>query len=909
MNNPLKRHLSNVSYLYKLDWKRIFHNKLTLFFVVALFILPSLYAWFNIEALWDPYSNTGDIPIAVYSDDKTVEVMGKRVNVGDELIDNLKKNHKIGWRFVKSKEALDQGVKTGKYYAGIYLPSDFTKNLTSFIKGDIKKPVIEYRVNQKINAIAPKITDKGAGTIQSTIADQFINVVSDTLLKVFNEVGFQLDKNLISINKIKSQILYVDEHMSEFDDYTKEIVALNTKMPELKEKLNKANKFMEYIPEVNDVGEKVKMVNAMIPQIEKGGKLILELQKDIPQIENAGRQLNMIDNDFGEVQSIMDDSINEAKKVIGIIQNAQEVIPEVKNMAEEVNSTLPEIKDGIRAVQNALPDVAKSAEVGLNLVKILSQDIADFTQAIINSNIIGDIETNRPVIQKDLSALSGKIDSIIGMLNSQKHLLNTLNKELGNKGMSQKIDQINNSINQLTKLKSLVNEAINNAPALDTQGMERILNQINSTAKEVNLLVSRIDVNGIYADINNMLDEFDEILGSAKSISNTIIDDNIIGRVDSVLSDTVHIINRTIDILEKYQKEMPSIKNEIHTANVLLNDNMNLIIGAINESASIYTNDFPNIKSKLGQATKFIDNDLPGVEADLQKTLKLANEKFPDVEKAVSMADTLIKEDWPGIKRGIHKAANAIKRGEKEVDMGELIKLLKSDAKEESDFISNPVKLDQKDIYPIPNYGSASTPFYTVLCLWVGALLLSSLTTTDYYIEEEDQKRFSKREIFTARLLTYLTIATCQAFIVSMGNLHLLHVYSANPVAHVLLCMYVGAVFTIIIYVLAALFDNLGKGIAVIILVLSISGGGGNFPIQMSGPFFRWINPMLPFTYACNLIRETIGGIYKPTVVYTMTVLAIFAVSFLIFGYLIYPLIKDKIKAIASMAHEGHFLH
>lgn len=301
MNNPLKRHLSNVSYLYKLDWKRIFHNKLTLFFVVALFILPSLYAWFNIEALWDPYSNTGDIPIAVYSDDKTVEVMGKRVNVGDELIDNLKKNHKIGWRFVKSKEALDQGVKTGKYYAGIYLPSDFTKNLTSFIKGDIKKPVIEYRVNQKINAIAPKITDKGAGTIQSTIADQFINVVSDTLLKVFNEVGFQLDKNLISINKIKSQILYVDEHMSEFDDYTKEIVALNTKMPELKEKLNKANKFMEYIPEVNDVGEKVKMVNAMIPQIEKGGKLILELQKDIPQIENAGRQLNMIDNDFGEV--------------------------------------------------------------------------------------------------------------------------------------------------------------------------------------------------------------------------------------------------------------------------------------------------------------------------------------------------------------------------------------------------------------------------------------------------------------------------------------------------------------------------------------------------------------------------------------------------------------------------------
>src|SRR5699024_5381353 len=110
------------------------------------------------------------------------------------------------------------------------------------------------------------------------------------------------------------------------------------------------------------------------------------------------------------------------------------------------------------------------------------------------------------------------------------------------------------------------------------------------------------------------------------------------------------------------------------------------------------------------------------------------------------------------------------------------------------------------------------------------ALLLSSVATTDVYLEKEDKDKYSKREQFSARLLSFLTIGLFQGLIVSLGNLFLLHVYTVEPVLSVVFALVVALSFMAVVYMLAALFGNLGKGIAIIILVLSISGGGGNYP-------------------------------------------------------------------------------
>ncbi len=84
------KHIKNTGKLFILDWKRIFKNPIAIFLVIALMFIPSLYAWFNIKALWDPYANTSQLPIAVYSDDRTEKFQDKSINIGDEVLKNLK---------------------------------------------------------------------------------------------------------------------------------------------------------------------------------------------------------------------------------------------------------------------------------------------------------------------------------------------------------------------------------------------------------------------------------------------------------------------------------------------------------------------------------------------------------------------------------------------------------------------------------------------------------------------------------------------------------------------------------------------------------------------------------------------------------------------------------------------------
>src|SRR5699024_12623012 len=145
------------------------------------------------------------------------------------------------------------------------------------------------------------------------------------------------------------------------------------------------------------------------------------------------------------------------------------------------------------------------------------------------------------------------------------------------------------------------------------------------------------------------------------------------------------------------------------------------------------------------KVTFFVQRDIAKTDNDLVKTMDKANEKFPEVETVVNTADDLISYDWANIKSGVHTAADAIRRGQEDIDLNELIKMLKSDVEQESDFIANPVEMSQTDIYPIPNYGSASTPFYTALCLWVGGLLLASMAYTEFYLYKEQQEKYTKK--------------------------------------------------------------------------------------------------------------------------------------------------------------------
>lgn len=159
------------------DLKSIFKSKAAVLIIAGLCILPSLYAWINIQASWNPYANTGNLPIAVTNNDEGAVFNGKEINVGNQIVEELKNSKSINWIIIDSWQG-NYGLNQGKYYALIEIPNNFSKSLASLTTVTPNKPDIIYKVNEKLNAIASKITNAATLQLADNVKSNFVATVT-----------------------------------------------------------------------------------------------------------------------------------------------------------------------------------------------------------------------------------------------------------------------------------------------------------------------------------------------------------------------------------------------------------------------------------------------------------------------------------------------------------------------------------------------------------------------------------------------------------------------------------------------------------------------------------------------------------------------------------------------------------
>ncbi|AKV55712.1 YhgE/Pip domain-containing protein [Bifidobacterium actinocoloniiforme] len=235
--------MRNVLAIVRRDALRLLRVPAAWVIMFGLVFIPPLYAWFNVLGFWNPYGNTLNIRVAVVNEDKGAnsEIMGK-VNLGGQIVSQLKSNKQLGWQFVDRDEALDQ-VKSGRSYAAIIIPRDFSKQLSSVVTDGSARPQLQYYVNEKANAIATKVTDTGAATVDKQVNNTFVSTVSkvvssavDTTNENLNQAskaaGNQAESDLAAlqgnINKARSTISDVSGQLSQVPNQTQQArIALN----------------------------------------------------------------------------------------------------------------------------------------------------------------------------------------------------------------------------------------------------------------------------------------------------------------------------------------------------------------------------------------------------------------------------------------------------------------------------------------------------------------------------------------------------------------------------------------------------------------------------------------------------------------------------------------------------------
>lgn len=710
--------MKNIFKIYKKDIKDIFTNKVLLVIILGLTVLPSLYAWFNIKASWDPYGSTKNISVAIVNNDKGTEIRSKDINVGDELVKKLKENDNLGWKFVDKADAIN-GVKKGTYYASVEIPESFSKDLTSLTSDEVKKGKIVYTVNEKINAIAPKITDKGASTIQNEVNQTVVKTVSQIIFEVSNNLGIELENQLPKLSNLESELIDVQ---SKFKDI-------------------------------------YKTVNLASDATDKVQDLAKELKKDVPLITSTISNTKKLASD---VKVFLQDSKGSLDKVAPVIKEDLQIVSKVSSSA---SSNISSIIDAINNGADNIPQLIDSLSSKLSTLSSTSNTVLDF---------LNKLNAIKP---------GGPLENAISSLQS-----------------------INNSLNNATNALNAIKGQIAN-------GEKPSLDKLNSILKVVN------DVNQISTSILNNFDS------------------KIVNPINNIFEESFNTANEVISVLDKAQAKLPQVEDILNT------------------------------------------------------TISLSDSAKDNI--------SFIRKKLPIAKSTIDELVNAMKKINSSDDVNELISLLKSDAIKRAEFLKQPVELVTDKLYPVANYGAGMTPFYTVLSLWVGVLLLMSLLSANVH---GDYKPF---EIYFGRGLTFLTIAIIQAFIVSAGDLYILNVKVIDPLSFVLLSMFTSIVFTAIVYSLVSIFGNVGKAIGVILLVIQVAASGGTFPIQVTPPFFQYVNPFLPFTYAISALRETVGGIYKPVLIKDIYVLIVFLIIPIILTILFKGIINKYTKPITDKFNES----
>ena len=710
--------------IFKSDIKEIFRKVNTWIIIIGLIFLPSMYAWPNILSSWDPYSHTNNIKVAVISEDEGATVEGKNVNLGESLITNLKGNKNLDWQFVSSKQQAENGVKIGDFYASIVIPKSFSSDITSITRGELKKATIEYTVNEKINAISPKITNSGASALANTIGKNFVEVANGVIFEKLHEAGVKFEENLPAIEQVKEKINNLNDNFSNYEN----------------------------------------SLNELIGKVDRGYNVLNTIQGTLPEIDRAATNSIML--------------ANKTNVTIKNVENFNEI------MLKNINTQLDKV-----------------IEISGEVVKV--------------AELIQKKPTNPEETKAKMKALDSRFEAAEKRLDIAKDIFEYLNS-LSDQNLFQKqLTKINTMESDITKLRTLNKKIYSNIDKYDTIG-------------------------------NNVKVEF---LKTSKRVN-----------------------RNSIDFKKKLNTEVaPLIKRVLTNADTKIRNVSSVISRA---QAQI-----PTINAKISEAEVKIQT----VQG---KLLKLQGE-------------------MPEIKEKVQKLTGIVNKADGEIDTNALFNLLKVDYKQQAEFFANPVQLKENQLYHIKNYGSAMTPFYTVLSIWVGALLMSSLLTTKVEDEENKYKPYQK---YFGRGLLFMIISLLQTLIITLGDMYLLGTQANSPYRFVIYALLISLLFSAIIYTTVCLLGNVGKAVCIILLVLQIGSSGGTFPIQMTSSFFQALYPKVPFTYSISLLREAVGGVYIPAVNRDMKILLTYLVITLVGGAILVSLKARSAKLSRERERSKLFL-
>lgn len=478
--------------IFKRDMCHATRNVIAVIVSMGLVVVPALYAWFNIAASWNPYGNTKALKVAVANNDKGYksDLIPVRVNVGETIISTLHANDQLDWQFVKSDKAID-GVKSGEYYAAIVIPKGFSADMMTLFSPDIKHAQLKYYLNEKINPIAPHITDQGATTV--------VNTIDKTFAKTIAQVGLDLASSILHY----SQSPQMAEYMRNLNGN------LTTMADTLSGASQQVTSYSQLLGSANDI-------------VDSTGKLLASATKAGKQAQNALKQGKSGATSFTSAGANVTSSVNTA-------------IDQVSGAFDQVAAK----------VNKAFDAIGKDSDTAASQLTTLSEQVSSgeslYDTYITSLNHMRESVEQLPDSDSAKQALLEAIDQEITLLEAAKGDSQKLAQQL--KDASTQVTQDTAAaersrkeiLNRITSAKQSISNvrddyATNVKPKIDALAStvstlisqtDSMITQLSGTTDSLNDVTSNVGTN--IASIRSTLDGIATKLNSSATTLNTLI--------------------------------------------------------------------------------------------------------------------------------------------------------------------------------------------------------------------------------------------------------------------------------------------------------------------------------------------------------------------------------------------------
>ena len=801
--------------MIKAEVQNLFHNHILLLSISVICLLPFLYSIFFLKSVWDPYGSTQDLPIAVVNRDVPVEYQGKKMAVGQQTVDQLRKNHQMKWEIVSKKKA-DYGLHHRQYYAVITIPENFSENATTVMDKNPKQMKLHYETNGSLNYIGQVMTEIGTSRLNTKIRAQVTKAYATAMFKELGVVGKGMTKAADGAQQLSDGIVTLSDGVNQ---YVAGVYQVNNGVQQMKVAVTPlASGAQQLASGSSQLAAGIQQYTGGVGQLASGLGL---LQANSGQLSGGAGQLasglNTLSGNSAALRSgagqLAAGNTELNNRVMGLIPQLQ---GQMTASSQEISANANELANALRPLSQSsqqLDQLFTAINTALDGVKQAAATPATATTRSANAG------TDNSQLKAAAAALSGvkaqnpsdqaKIDAVVSAAAAAP----------SGQSSTTTTNQSNNS------------ELVSRISAVQDQ-----ISHLQSTARQAQSQSGQATVNVAQAaqKLQNSLQALQTNTGNALNSAS--------GQLTSATQQLANGANQLNAGVNQYTNGVDTAAAGANTLNAGIGQYTAGVAQAGAGANQLVANS-PALISGAGQ----LASALAQLNAQVPSLISGINQLAAGTQQLADNSPALVS-GITQLNQGAGQLASQLGKGAKAINN---IKPTGKTAK----MFAEPTAVKHKDYSYVPNYGHALAPYVLSVALYVGILVFNFI----YPIRRVAEKGHSAvawwaSKVFVGAVAVTLMAVIEDAIMLACG-LTTDHIPSLFATS---ICF--GLASMAIVMFLSMTFDNPGRFVAMVLLMLQLGGSGGTFPMQVTMKFYNVIHLYLPMTYSILGLRQSISS-------------------------------------------------